>query len=78
MTNKNLEIKSLLYGIQRGDIEDLRINKNKNRDFFFLKDEISKKGGLIPTRKKKMILCSFVKNPKSLLGVWDSDFLKKK
>lgn len=41
MKNKKIDIDSLLYTIERNDIELLRINKNKNRDFFFLKDEIS-------------------------------------
>jgi ribosomal protein S18 acetylase RimI-like enzyme len=35
------EISSLLFSVVEDDIEVLRINKNNNKDFFFLKEEIS-------------------------------------
>ena len=41
MANKKYEIDSLLFSIEEKDLEILRINKNLNRNFFFLKEEIS-------------------------------------
>ena len=41
MSKKQIQIEPPLFTIEKSDIEALRVNKNKNREFFFLKDEIT-------------------------------------